>query len=201
MFRSIEQVRAQTCFPTYSQFYSELKRSLIPLEEYNECKAEYDRRRTLSDDHPEKMWNMSCWLKNYNIYDVKPFVNAIETCFENYSRNFQCDPAIKASLPGLAFDAMLNMSDKSMPLIYTHGNEEYHSIFKKNIIGGICNVYHKLFAVGQGDQWPEAARIAPNGNPFTYVLFMDFNSMYLGSQMQDMPLTAGNIFYTSYKCV
>ena len=38
---------------------------------------------------------------------------------------------------------------------------------------------------------PEAARFAPNGNPFTAIVFLDFNSMYLWSQLQVQPLTPG----------
>ena len=38
---------------------------------------------------------------------------------------------------------------------------------------------------------PEAARRAPNGNPFTAIVFFDFNSMYLWSQLQVQPLTPG----------
>ena len=38
---------------------------------------------------------------------------------------------------------------------------------------------------------PEAARFAPNGDPYTIVLFEDFSSMYLWSTMQPQPLTPG----------
>ena len=35
---------------------------------------------------------------------------------------------------------------------------------------------------------PPASKIAPNGDVYTALLFLDFNSMYLWSQMQNMPL-------------
>ena len=38
---------------------------------------------------------------------------------------------------------------------------------------------------------PPASKIAPNGDFYTALLFLDFNSMYLWSQMQDMPLGPG----------
>jgi len=38
---------------------------------------------------------------------------------------------------------------------------------------------------------PESARFAPNGSRYTALLFEDFNSMYLWSEEQDMPLTPG----------
>ena len=38
---------------------------------------------------------------------------------------------------------------------------------------------------------PPAARFAPNGKRFTAIVFLDFNSMYLWSQLQVQPLTPG----------
>ena len=38
---------------------------------------------------------------------------------------------------------------------------------------------------------PVAARFAPNGKLFTAIVFFDFNSMYLWSQLQVQPLTPG----------
>ena len=38
---------------------------------------------------------------------------------------------------------------------------------------------------------PPASRIAPNGDPYTALLFLDFNAMYLWSQEQDLPLSPG----------
>ena len=36
-----------------------------------------------------------------------------------------------------------------------------------------------------------ASRIAPNGDLYTALLFLDFNAMYLWSQEQDLPLSPG----------
>ena len=38
---------------------------------------------------------------------------------------------------------------------------------------------------------PTASKIAPNGDPYTALLFLDFNAMYLWSQEQEMPLGPG----------
>ena len=38
---------------------------------------------------------------------------------------------------------------------------------------------------------PPASKIAPNGDLYTALLFLDFNAMYLWSQQQDMPLGPG----------
>ena len=42
-----------------------------------------------------------------------------------------------------------------------------------------------------GTPGPPASKIAPNGDPYTSLLFLDFNSMYLWSQEQDLPLSPG----------
>ena len=38
---------------------------------------------------------------------------------------------------------------------------------------------------------PPASKLAPNGDPYTALLFLDFNAMYLWSQQQEMPLGPG----------
>ena len=38
---------------------------------------------------------------------------------------------------------------------------------------------------------PINARFAPNGNPYTSIVLLDVNSMYLDSQMKHMPLSPG----------
>ena len=41
------------------------------------------------------------------------------------------------------------------------------------------------------EESPPAARFAPNGDRFSAAVMFDFNSMYLWSEEQSMPLTAG----------
>ena len=67
----------------------------------------------------------------------------------------------------------------------------------------LCNIYTpcKIYKYFTNDllrdinlteaESPTASKIAPNGNPYTSLIFVDFNSMYLWSQQQDMPLSPG----------
>ena len=99
------------------------------------------------------------------------------------------------SLPGLAFDAVCNMSPKDIPMVYSFADKKLHKLFKENVIGGICNVYHKLVALDQGDNWPRNAIYAPNEHRFTSALFCDINAMYGDSLRKPMPTTPGKILF------
>ena len=57
----------------------------------------------------------------------------------------------------------------------------------------VTKMYHYYFRdVNLMDEsGPPASRIAPNGDPYTALLFLDFNAMYLWSQEQDLPLSPG----------
>ena len=73
--------------------------------------------------------------------------------------------------------------------------DHIRKLFRGNIIGGLTNVYHRHLDLSGGTESPESARIAPNGNPYNYCAFFDFNAMYLKASMEDMPTTPGIILY------
>ena len=53
-------------FPPKEAFFNTLKQTPVDNQEYIDAKAEYDRRKSLNDNHPNKMFNMGCWLAYYN---------------------------------------------------------------------------------------------------------------------------------------
>ena len=157
---------------------------------YKESKQLYTQRFELPDDHPDKMKSMEDWLSYYNILDVQPMVVAVENCFTAFRKYFFIDPMVHNSLPGMAYKAMFQMHDQNLPYAYTFADEDAHNDFKKNVIGGCVNVYHRDICLNDDDA-PKNAKISPSGDPYTYALFLDFNAMYSWSMGQDMPLTAG----------
>ena len=63
-------------------------------------------------------------------------------------------------------------------------------LFRKNIIGGITNVYRRLINL-MDDYSPHNSRFGASGERFSFFGFWDFNAMYCDSERQTMPLTPG----------
>ena len=190
MYSSIEQINNSCEFPCREDFFSELKLKHIDQEEYDTAKSEYYRRKKLPSSDPEKIYNMGNWLEHYNRLDVDPLIEAVTNMSESYYKYFETDLFSKSSLPAISLDAMFTLHDKNLPYAYTFKNEEVHQIFKSNVIGGITNIYKKHICLTDRE-CPDAAKFSAKGGKFTSCLFLDFNAMYLWSQGQDLPLTAG----------
>ena len=190
-YQKVEQLYT-TEFPAYEKFYSSIKQANISLEEYNQAKQLFEYRTSLPRENPDRWRFMVDYLRWYNLLDVRPLVEALENCFDSFHRHFGVDPLSSVSLPSLAFQAMFSMFDKSMPYGYSFNEkfDDVRQLFRQNVIGGLTTVTHRHINL-EDDTGPHNARIAPNGNKFTSVSFWDFNSMYLWSQRQDMPLTPG----------
>ena len=192
MFNSIEDIECQIAFPRFREFYSDLKGENVKKDIYLAARAEYNRRRHLPNNHPDKMHNFSDWLKYYQLLDVIPLVNAIENAFKSFHTHFGVNPMEKRSLPSIAFAAAVNMFDQSMPYIFSFREkfENVRELFRENQLGGLVNLYHRHINIFD-DEGPDSTRIAPNGEKYSYFSFWDFNSLYLWAQDQPMPLSPG----------
>ena len=103
LYNSIEELENATDFPPYETFYSELTQSNVTQDEYDDAKAEFERRKQLPVNHPDHIKSMKCWLKYYNCLDTKPLVTAMENSFDKFFYYFKVDPNMHLSLPTLAF--------------------------------------------------------------------------------------------------
>ena len=110
-FHSIEELRQTVDFPPYDAFYSELKRSNVAKEDYDEAKNLYESRLNLPENDPEKWSNFADWLRFYNVCDVGPLVKAIQSQFIKFRTYFNIEPLAHYSLPGMATRAMWNNFD------------------------------------------------------------------------------------------
>ena len=190
-FQTIESIQQCVEFPPKAAFYSRLKQTGPTDDDYNKAKTFYESRLALSDNHPDKWNNFSDYLKWYNCQDVGPLVIALQNCFGKFYEYFEIDPFTRLSLPSIAFEAMFGLFDKSLPYVASFTkNSEVRQLFRDNVVGGVSNIYHRDIDL-MGSDSPQNARIAPNGDPFTSCLFVDFNSMYLWSQDQNLPLGKG----------
>ena len=191
-FKSIEEIRTQVKFPPYEAFFSELKQSNVPENEYKESKLLYDQRCSLPDDHEDKWYNFSDYLKHYNMLDVAPLVKAISNSFGKFFEHFGIDPCTRLSLPSIAFEAMFGLFDQSLPYVATvcGKSDAVRRLFKQNAHGGITNVYCRHIDL-MTESSPHNARFAPNGCRYKCCFFSDINSMYTWGEDQDLPLTSG----------
>jgi len=190
-------------FPPLADFISSLKGDSKPdMEDYISAKTEFYRRKLLPKNHPERLVSMYGFLRYYNEQDVQPLAQAIENCFNCYDQYFNVNAITALSLPGLAMKAMFKNYDKSAPLIFSFSEEfkEMNEIFRSNVFGGLVNVFRRHVCTYDTEVTiPTAARYAPNGNPFTSIISLDFTSMYLTCQDKMMPTSPG-ILWEKTKC-
>ena len=192
-FSSIEEMAAQIDFPDHAAFYSELRQENVPFESYENAKNEYNRRRSLPDQHPDKIHNFVGWLTYYNSLDTFPLAKAINNSFEQFFRCFRMDPSWVISLPKYAQNCMFQDYDQSEPFCFSFSpaNSEIRELFRKNLLGGLVNVYHRMTDLSGQADLPKSSQFAENGDKFTRIQFFDFNALYLFAQKQPFPATPG----------
>ena len=194
-FNSVEDIKKCTTFPPISAFYNEMKNQHCSPSSYVDEMITYQNHKMLPDGHPDKMVNMECWLKRYNVLDVQPLCDAIETSFQTLYSIFGVDPSRCFSLPGLAIDVMSNLYDPEAPLSYSFNDRMDHirQLFRSNQTGGLVNVFSRLTDVRKNPptDTPHNALYAPDGSRFTKIIFLDFNSLYLTAQGEFFPTTPG----------
>ena len=70
-YHCISQMKQEIEFPPYAAFYSTLKRSNVDRDVYDEALKEYNRRRSLPDDSPQKYNSMADYLKVWSSFFSK----------------------------------------------------------------------------------------------------------------------------------
>ena len=192
-FHSVEEMAACTEFPPHSAFFSQLKNQNVSMEEYVEAATEYNRRRALPESDPEKFYSMIDWLRYYNELDTVPLAHAINNSFANFFKIFGIDPAFCVTLPKFAQQCMFRLYSKDEPLCYSFHKKQgdLRELSRENLTGGLVNVFHRCIDLSGRPGMPHASQFAPNGKPFTSLMFFDFNSLYLYAQKLPFPATPG----------
>ena len=95
---------------------------------------------------------------------------------------------------------MFNALDPNLPLVWSFQNDDVRKLFRENVLGGLSTVSHRHINLNNDPEkkYPKSTQFAANDEKFTCVTFLDFNSMYLWAQQQDLPLSPG-INWTLYK--
>ena len=183
---------AETEFPPPRAFYSNLTGESVDTVAYHTAKNHFYRCKDLAEDNPEKMRNMADWLRYYNLLDVSPLVVAMDRSFDCFHRYFQLDATLYLSLPKIALESVMRLYDQSCSYIFTFGNDWNHirQAHREHVNGGCVGVYHRDINILDASG-PPTARFAPNGDPYSYLVQIDFNALYAFCQMQPMPTTPG----------
>ena len=194
-YNSVEEIKLDKKFPPRKAFESNLRGYAKPeMKTYIIAKTEFYRRKLLPIGHPDRIVSMFGFLRYYNKQDVQPLALALQNCFDCYHSYFGVNALTGMSLPSLAHEAMFKNYKKDAPLIYSfsEAQKEVNNLFRRNILGGLVNVYRRhVRTYDSDDQIPFAARYSGNGDPFTSIISLDFTSMYLSCQNQKMPTSPG----------
>ena len=196
LFHSIEDMRACETFPPREAFYSVLKNSNVDENEYKEARNKFNRRKRLPEGHPDAMRSMVDWLAYYNELDTAPLAKAIDNSFGFFFEIFGIDPSFCVSLPKFAQSCMFRSYDVKSPLCYSFWKKQsaVRQLFRNNLTGGLVNVFHRCIDLSGRSNMPKASQYATNGDPYTSLMFFDFNSLYLHAQLQPFPATPGYEF-------
>ena len=134
-FDSLEKLN-DTKLPSKDEFYSRLKQTHITDEDYNLCQERWENK---------KMKSMRDFLIDYNVSDVKPFLEAVNKQFAFYEETFKIDLFKDAySLPGVSMLVMFKFIPKTlnMPQIYSNDKDLYKE-WKHSLFGGLSIILHR----------------------------------------------------------
>ena len=170
-----------------------MKQTNATEEDYADSKSLYESRLNLPNHHPKKWYNFGDWLEYYNMLDVEPLVEAICNQFDKFRTYFNIEPIVYLSLPAIAEQAMWANFDQRCSYVYSFSSSVSKSnlnelIRSDGLVGGLVNLFHRH--VSCNENGPETARFI-NGEKVTSILSLDFNSLYLYSQDQQLPTTPG----------
>ena len=179
-YANVEEMKLDVDFPPKEKFNSTLNGSFLSDEEYFTAKNEFERRKKLPEGNKLKMNNMLDWLVYYNLIDVQPFADAIENQFRSFWDEFKEDLNLFVSIPKVAEQISYKAFNPESALFVSFNQSANHlrEDFRMNLLGGLTSCFHRFVNL-RDDTGPAAARFAPNGNKYSHLTFLDFNSLYL----------------------
>ena len=117
-----------------------MKQQNVDNNIYNTSKAVFNNKIASGE------WtSMADYLKYYNLLDVEPLVQALQTCFDNYAKFFGVDANSRLSLPSIGFQAMYKLFDQSLPFTFSFNvtGDSVRRTFREQVIGGLSTVFHR----------------------------------------------------------
>ena len=164
--KSAAFLQSETKMPPIKAFYSSLSDSTISTKDYDHALEVY---RTFGCRNMLEYCSLYCRLDTYLLAE----------CFTTFRKiimsDYNLDPAHFISLPQLAFDAMLKMTQVQIELL-TDINQ--YMLVAQNIRGGVSFVNERK---ALGETCAESA-----GN---HLLYLDVNNLYGKAQCYPMPVS------------
>ena len=133
-------LNACVVFPPKDAFFNDLQQKHIDKTDYENARQLYNSKIASGD------WKtMADYMKYYNLLDVVPLLNALQTCFQNYMKFFKIDPMGYLSLPAIGFQAMYSLYDQNLPYVFSFScvADEVRQLFRDNVVGGLSTVFHR----------------------------------------------------------
>jgi hypothetical protein len=160
--------------PAHEKFYSTLAMSNITEEEYL---------------HAQNVWktleieDMGEYHDIYLATDVMLLADVFEqfriTCMESYG----LDPLHYVTAPGLAWDAMMKMTDVTLDL-FNDEQEDMHMFVERGLRGGISMISHR-HAEANNKYMPEEHY--DKNKDTSYLSYLDANNLYGWAMIQNLP--------------
>ena len=156
--------------PMKEEFYSILNDKHIEDEDYEHAKNVWD---TFSIKNMGEYHNL--YLKSDILLLADVFENFRNTCIENY----KLDPCQYFTSPGLAWDAMLKMTDIKLELM---ADIDMFQFIEKGLRGGISYISNRYGEVNNKyiKEYDEKA-------PSKYIMYLDANNLYGWAMSQYLP--------------
>ena len=170
-FDSLEKLEEER-LPPIDEFYSKLNNENISEEDYQHAKNVW------------KKFNMKNMRDYHNLY-LKTDVLLLADVFENFRKfckeNYGLDPAWYFTSPGLAWDAMLKMTEVELELM---SDPNMYLMIENGIRGGISTIT-KRYAKANNPYMGE--KFDPNKET-KYIPYLDANNLYGWAMSKPLPV-------------
>lgn len=159
-----------TKLPSKEQFYSKLSEEDISDEDYERACTVW------------KTFNLST-MKDYHDLYLKLDILLLADCFENFRslsmEIYKIDPTHYYTLPGLAWDAALRMTNSNLELFT---DQDMYLFVEDGIRGGISTITHR-----HGKANNKYMKNYDKNKKSTYLAYNDANNLYGWSMSQYLP--------------
>lgn len=170
----------ETCLPDKASFYNDLTESHISDQDY---------------EHACNVWstfNMTTFKQYHDLY-LMTDVLLLADVFENFRatsiKYYDVDPCHFYSAPGLAWNAMLKMTDVKLELI-TDINQ--YNLIENSIRGGVSMIPNR-YAKANNPYLPNH----DSTKPTSYLMYLDCTNLYGTAMTQPLPYSGFRWLYDS----